>query len=316
MEEQNIKLTKLTKCAGCGAKVGAGVLAQLLEGIRVHHDPNLLVGFDKSDDASVYKINDELALVQTVDFFPPIADDPYLFGQIAATNALSDVYAMGGVPKLCLNIMAVPEDMPDDVAILSEPFAVGYHVMMTSKIQKGDTVFISGGAAVGLYIAIFARAWGASRVIVSEINEPRRQFVESMGIETINPAEKDAMELMREVTDGGFDVVFDTSGAPGPTLMMPDLCRCGGKMMSLNLSGDEYKFIIGKVSFKEQTLIGNRLYTQEEFELGTKFVADNWRELGLDRMVTDRLPLSDIEKALHMMLNGENICKIVINCQQ
>ena len=112
MEEQNIKLTKLTKCAGCGAKVGAGVLAQLLEGIRVHHDPNLLVGFDKSDDASVYKINDELALVQTVDFFPPIADDPYLFGQIAATNALSDVYAMGGEPKLCLNIMAVPETMP------------------------------------------------------------------------------------------------------------------------------------------------------------------------------------------------------------
>ena len=114
MEEQNIKLTKLTKCAGCGAKVGAGVLAQLLEGIRVHHDPNLLVGFDKSDDASVYKISDELALVQTVDFFPPIADDPYLFGQIAATNALSDVYAMGGEPKLCLNIMAVPEDMPKE----------------------------------------------------------------------------------------------------------------------------------------------------------------------------------------------------------
>lgn len=112
MEEQNIRLTKLTKCAGCGAKVGAGVLAQLLEGIRVHHDPDLLVGFDKSDDASVYRLTDELALVQTVDFFPPIADDPYLFGQIAATNALSDVYAMGGEPKLCLNIMAVPESMP------------------------------------------------------------------------------------------------------------------------------------------------------------------------------------------------------------
>jgi len=114
MEEQNIKLTKLAKCAGCGAKVGAGVLAQLLEGIKVHHDPNLLVGFDKSDDASVYKISDDLALVQTVDFFPPIADDPYLFGQIAATNALSDVYAMGGEPKLCLNIMAVPESMPKE----------------------------------------------------------------------------------------------------------------------------------------------------------------------------------------------------------
>lgn len=112
--KDEIKLTKLAKCAGCGAKVGAGVLAQLLEDIQVHQDPNLLVGFDRSDDASVYKISDELALVQTVDFFPPIADDPYTFGQIAATNALSDVYAMGGEPKLALNIMAIPKDMPKE----------------------------------------------------------------------------------------------------------------------------------------------------------------------------------------------------------
>ena len=88
MAEQSIQLTKLASCAGCGAKVGAGVLAQLLGGLKVHSDPRLLVGFDKSDDASVYQVTDELALVQTVDFFPPIADDPYLFGQIAATNAL------------------------------------------------------------------------------------------------------------------------------------------------------------------------------------------------------------------------------------
>ena len=114
MPENNVKLTKLAKCAGCGAKVGAGTLARLLEGIRVRRDPNLLVGFDRSDDASVYKLSDDLALVQTVDFFPPIADDPYLFGQIAAANALSDVYAMGGEPKLCLNIMAVPKDMPPE----------------------------------------------------------------------------------------------------------------------------------------------------------------------------------------------------------
>lgn len=72
---------------------------------------NLLVGFDKSDDASVYKINNEQAIVQTVDFFPPICDDPYIFGQIAAANAMSDIYAMGGQPKLALNIMAVPTSM-------------------------------------------------------------------------------------------------------------------------------------------------------------------------------------------------------------
>lgn len=107
-----IKLTKLAECAGCGAKVGAGELSKLLEGLKVRQDPNLLVGYDRSDDASVYKLSDELALVQTVDFFPPIADDPYTFGAIAAANALSDVYAMGGEPKLALNVMAVPEDMP------------------------------------------------------------------------------------------------------------------------------------------------------------------------------------------------------------
>ena len=112
--ETEVKLTKLASCAGCGAKVGAGVLAQLLEGLPVCRDENLLVGFDKSDDASVYRISDTLALVQTVDFFPPIADDPYLFGQIAATNALSDVYAMGGEPKLALNLLCLPEQMPKE----------------------------------------------------------------------------------------------------------------------------------------------------------------------------------------------------------
>ncbi|MDD6888005.1 MAG: selenide, water dikinase SelD [bacterium] len=112
--EQDMKLTKLAKCAGCGAKVGAGVLASLLDGIRVHTDPKLLVGFDKSDDASVYQVSEDLALVQTLDFFPPIVDDPYTFGQIAATNALSDVYAMGGEPKLALNILCIPANMPKE----------------------------------------------------------------------------------------------------------------------------------------------------------------------------------------------------------
>lgn len=108
---EDIKLTKLASCAGCGAKVGAGVLAKMLEDIKVVSDPRLIVGFDKSDDASVYKINDETAIVQTVDFFPPIVDDPFLFGQIAAANAISDVYAMGGEPRLALNIMTVSRQM-------------------------------------------------------------------------------------------------------------------------------------------------------------------------------------------------------------
>lgn len=136
----SIKLTKLTECAGCGAKVGAGELQALLGDLQVHTDENLLVGFDKSDDASVYKISEELAIVQTVDFFPPIADDPYRFGAIAAANALSDVYAMGGEPKLALNIMMVPEDM--DKAYVHEILRGGY-----SKVYEAGAM-ITGGHSI------------------------------------------------------------------------------------------------------------------------------------------------------------------------
>ena len=138
--EDEIKLTKLANCAGCGAKVGGGVLSQLLEGLAVHRDSRLLVGFDKSDDASVYQISEDLALVQTLDFFPPIADDPYDFGQIAAANALSDVYAMGGEPKLAQNIMCIPEDMPRDA--VHEMLRGGY-----DKVYEAGAM-ITGGHSI------------------------------------------------------------------------------------------------------------------------------------------------------------------------
>ena len=112
--ETEVKLTKLAGCAGCGAKMGAGTLAKMLDGFKAHSDPRLIVGYDKSDDASVYVLDDNTALIQTTDFFPPIVDDPYLYGKIAATNALSDVYAMGGEPKLALNILCAAEGMAEE----------------------------------------------------------------------------------------------------------------------------------------------------------------------------------------------------------
>ncbi|MGN0983838.1 MAG: selenide, water dikinase SelD [Gemmiger sp.] len=111
--ETEFRLTRLANCAGCGAKVGAGTLTQLLAGFKTHTDPRLLVGYDKSDDACVYRLDDATALVQTTDFFPPIVDDPFLFGQIAAANALSDVYAMGGEPKLALNLLCLAPGMEE-----------------------------------------------------------------------------------------------------------------------------------------------------------------------------------------------------------
>lgn len=138
--ENEVKLTKLASCAGCGAKVGAGTLCNLLAGFQTHYDANLLVGYDKSDDASVYRVSDELAIVQTTDFFPPIVDDPFMYGQIAATNALSDVYAMGGEPKLALNIMCIPEKM--DKATVQEILRGGY-----AKAYEAGAI-ITGGHTI------------------------------------------------------------------------------------------------------------------------------------------------------------------------
>ncbi|CAI6032694.1 selenide, water dikinase SelD [Cohnella sp. JJ-181] len=110
---EKIKLTSLSSKGGCGCKIGPGDLSEVVKGLRGSADPNLLVGIDTSDDAGVYRLSDELALVQTVDFFTPIVDDPYAFGQIAAANAISDIYAMGGRPLTALNIVAFPIDTLD-----------------------------------------------------------------------------------------------------------------------------------------------------------------------------------------------------------
>jgi len=108
-------LTGLTAGGGCAAKYSAARLEELLKGFVPVEAENLLVGLSPADDAAVYKLDDERALVFTVDFFPPLVDDPAVFGRIAATNALNDVFAMGGVPLLALSIAAFPEELPTSV---------------------------------------------------------------------------------------------------------------------------------------------------------------------------------------------------------
>ena len=217
--EQDIKLTKLAKCAGCGAKVGAGVLSQLLEGIAVHHDPNLLVGFDKSDDASVYKVSDTLAIVQTVDFFPPIEDDPYLFGQIAATNALSDIYAMGAEPKLALNILCIPESMPKDAvhqllrggyekAYEAGAIITGGHSILDDEPKYGlavtgfihpDKVLKNSGAKPG-DVLLFTKPLGIGILTTAAKAELASEAGKALArtlMTTLNKAARDAMVKYR-----------------------------------------------------------------------------------------------------------------------
>jgi selenide,water dikinase len=109
-----MRLTELAQSGGCAAKYSAARLETLLRGFVPAEAEDLLVGLDPADDAAVYRLDDERALVFTVDFFPPLVDDPYDFGAIAATNALNDVFAMGGTPLLALSVAAFPEELPTE----------------------------------------------------------------------------------------------------------------------------------------------------------------------------------------------------------
>jgi selenide, water dikinase len=112
---ETVPLTSLARAGGCAAKYAAARLEGLLAGLVPAASKDLLVGLDPADDAAVYRLDDDRALVFTVDFFPPLVDDPRTFGAIAATNALNDVFAMGGAPLLALSIAAFPEELPTQV---------------------------------------------------------------------------------------------------------------------------------------------------------------------------------------------------------
>src|SRR6185503_11821354 len=135
-------LTQQVAAAGCAAKLGPGDLAKVLHGLPRQRHPDVIVGTETSDDAGVFRLRADLAIVNTVDFFTPIVDDPFVFGQIAAANALSDIYAMGAEPKTALNIVGFPKGRLD-MAVLAEILKGG-----AERAKKADTVVIGGHSII------------------------------------------------------------------------------------------------------------------------------------------------------------------------
>ncbi len=134
-----VKLTALSSKGGCGCKIGPADLRQVLQSLSpATANPNLLVGLETNDDAGIYKLNDSTALVQTLDFFTPIVDDPYSFGQIAAANAISDVYAMGGTPITALNVVAFP------IADLDKEILAAILEGASNKLEEAGVALVGG----------------------------------------------------------------------------------------------------------------------------------------------------------------------------
>jgi selenide,water dikinase len=230
--ELKIRLTSFSHGGGCGCKIAPGVLGEILKGAHGVIPPQLLVGIETADDAAVYQINDEQALIATTDFFMPIVDDPYDFGRIAATNAISDVYAMGGTPIMALALLAMPvNQLPVDVirriveggqsvcSAAGIPIAGGHTIdsvepiyglvvmglVHPRKVKKnagaraGDVLILGKPLGVGIYSAALKKealdAAGYAQMIANttRLNTPGRRL-----------ADMDAVHALTDVTGFGL----------------------------------------------------------------------------------------------------------------
>jgi selenide,water dikinase len=219
------KLTDLATAGGCAAKYSASRLEELLRGFVPAEAESLLVGLDPADDAAVYKLDDERALVFTIDFFPPIVDDPNDFGAIAATNALNDVFAMGGTPLLALSVAAFPEELPvetvravfdgaDQQVRAAGALLAGGHTIRDAEPKYGlavvgivhpDGIWPKAGARAGDALFLTkplgtALVLGGAKRGLAEIDEAIRWM------RTLN---RDAADVIRKI---GANAVTDVTG--------------------------------------------------------------------------------------------------------
>lgn len=276
--KDDVKLTKLAECAGCAAKVGAGELVELLTGLPTHRDPNLIVGYDKADDAAVYKLSDDLAFVMTLDFFPPIVDDPYTYGAIAAANALSDIFAMGGEAKVALNIMAVPEDMPSD--IVHDILRGGYEKVYEAgaSIAGGHSIYDKepkyGLAVVGLVnlkklltnasakvgdVLIYTKPLGIGPTVTADREGLAKPENEQMALDamlTLNRAARDTMVQYK---------VHAATDVTGFGMMGHLLEMAQGADVDINIDADNIQLIPGARNIAKLGLLPAGEYRNRHF---------------------------------------------------
>lgn len=219
-----LRLTEWTSCGGCAAKWGKDLLASLVSDFSPSNDPSLLIGLAPFDDAAVYKVSDDLAVVSTTDFFPPLVDDPADFGAIAAANACSDVYAMGGRVIMAVNIAAFPEHFPrqaivDIFAAASATVTAaggsvaGGHTIRNPEPIFGlavqglvhpDRIFTKGGARPG-DVLVLSKPLGTGLVLAGGGDDAKAAAI--VGMRTLN---RRASEILQ--ASAGVHAVTDVTG--------------------------------------------------------------------------------------------------------
>jgi selenide, water dikinase len=222
------RLTELSHGAGCACKLPAGSLSAVLAGLPRFEAAELLVGNEHLDDAAVWRVSDELAVVQTIDFFTPLVDDPYDFGRIAATNAFSDIYAMGATPAFALNVVAFPKALPmellgeilrggADVARSAGAVVAGGHSIDDPEPKYGmavtgfvhpDRVWTNAGARAGDVLVLSKRVGTGIITTAVKRGTPDPEVVAG-AVDSMTTLNREAAELLREA---GPHAVTDVTG--------------------------------------------------------------------------------------------------------
>jgi selenide,water dikinase len=314
------KLTAGIKAAGCAAKISSAELSQVLRGLKTLECKELITSIENFEDAAVYKITEDLAIIQTVDFFPPVVDDPYLYGRIAATNALSDIYAMGGTPILALNVLCFPTcDYPmevvreilrggSDQAAMAGAVIAGGHSIQTPEPVYGlavtgtispSQVLTNGGAQLGNKLVLCkpigtgVGLLGLKAGLLSE--QAERNLIDSMTTlskDTLAQARKYHLTAATDVT--GFGLV-------GHLHEMAKGCK-----LTFRLNADSVPLLPETLALAEQGFVPAGSYAnRKSFEQFVSYIND------VDLPLCDLLYDPQTSGGLLLALDGADVANLL-----
>jgi selenide, water dikinase len=324
---ETIRLTTTAKAAGCAAKLSPSVLDSILKRLPPQTDPNLLVGFETSDDAAVYRLTDNLAIVQTVDFFTPIVDDPAQFGQVAAANSLSDVYAMGGRPISALTIVAFPasgaaevleEILRGGLAKMSEAncTVVGGHSIRDDELKFGyavtgiihpEKVWKNVGARAG-DVLLFTKPLGTGVIATALKQGLAQEAWVSAATASMTRLNRDAADALHEVEDASKNdrPVHAVTDVTGFGLLGHAREMAIGSAVSMKIDHKKIAYLPGAIEAARGHFFSGGMKNNRDFcESCVGFagsVADEFRALLFDPQTSGGLLVSIAPESAHSAL--------------
>ena len=274
----DVKLTSMVKTSGCAAKLPPEKLHRVIDNLPLMKSDKLLEGFESADDALVYSVTDDIVSVQTVDFFPPMVDDPFIFGEVAAANALSDVYAMGGEPAVAMNLLCFPSCLELDVmdkilrggiqkvkeagAVIAGGHTIAdptpkYGLCVTGYMKK-DEVWSNSGAKVG-DVVVLTKALGVGIVnTAAKGGEASKESIDA-AVDSMTRLNKEARDKARKYT------VHAATDVTGFSLAGHSQECAAGSGVTIEYDINELPTIEGALELARFGLIPDGRYTNEDY---------------------------------------------------